>query len=382
MRVLHLTLSVTPGGRREAILTLADQLRRRGVECGLLALRDTRSETAGLAGKVDYWDGMGFSGRPGILGLAAVRRVSLEHQVDLIHAHDGASQYVASALRLTNPSVGAVMTFHRTLPLESEGIRNQLRNRLSLPLIQRVLTATEERRQFFLSETATPPERVQVIPLGVDLDTFRPDPTQRDLLRAELGLSPDTVLCLAIGHCGPEKGIDQVVSAFARATSRLAGRPWHLALLGGGPTEQLEALHRTAREQLGTRVTLAGFRDDVARWLQGADLLVHAPRLEAFGLVVVQAMASAIPVLATAVGGLPEVVADGVTGRLVPPGDLDRLADELVALIGDEGERLRLGRAGVACARNLFDAKLYAARHFTLYQALLNGNASRAGVTA
>ena len=382
MRVLHVTLSAAHGGRRDAILTLTDQLRRLGVECGLVALRNLPSELAEVAGQVDYCEGLEIAGRPTLRELAEVYRLCRTRRVDLIHAHDAASQYVASVLRIGAPSLRAVMTFHRTLGIESAGFRNRLRNALSLPLIHRVLTATEERRRFFLAETTIPAERVQVIPLGVDLTTFHPEPGARRALREELGLSPDTVLSLAIGHSGSEKGLDQVVAGFARAAECLGDKPWHLALLGGGAPARLAALHQLAREQLGDRVTFVGFRTDVPRWLQGADLLVHAPRLEAFGLVAVQAMATGVPVLGTAVGGLPEVIGDEAGGRLVPAGDLAALANGIVALISDEEARARLGRAALRRAREQFDAARSAERHFSLYQELLSRRVSGAGAVA
>ncbi|MEO5800153.1 MAG: glycosyltransferase family 4 protein [Gemmatimonadales bacterium] len=379
MRVLHVTLSAATGGRRDAILTLTDHLRRVGVECGLLALRNPPAELAHLAEQVDYYEGLEIAGRPTLRELADVRRVCRTRRVDLIHAHDAGSQYVASALRVANPSLRAVMTFHRTLGLESAGVRDRLRNRLTLPLIHKIVTATEERRRFFLGESPMAADRVEVIPLGVDLTTFHPEPSMRAELREELGLAPDTVLALAIGHSGPEKGIDQVVEAFAMAAARMADRPWHLALLGGGSPARLEALHQAARAQLGDRVTLAGFRTDVPRWLQAADLLVHAPRLEAFGLVVVQAMATGLPVICTAVGGLPEIIVDQETGRLVPAGDVNSVADSIVALIGDADARRRMGAAALLRAQSRYGAPLCAERHLALYQNLLSRRATRTG---
>ncbi|MEP6591354.1 MAG: glycosyltransferase family 4 protein [Gemmatimonadota bacterium] len=382
MRVLHVTLSAAHGGRRDAILTLTEHLRRQGVECGLLALRNLPSDMADVVGQVDYFEGLEIAGRPTLRELAEVRRVCRARGVDLIHAHDGGSQYVASALRLVSPSLRAVMTFHRTLGLESVGLRNRLRNAVTLPMIHKVLTATEERRSYFLNHCPISPEKVDVIPLGIDMATFHPDTTARDALRAELGLRPDTVLALAVGHCGPEKGIDRVVDAFAAARTRLGDTPWHLALLGGGAPTHLEELHRRAREQLGDRVTTAGFRTDVARWLQAADLLVHAPRLEAYGLVLIQAMASGLPVVATAVGGIPEVVEDGTTGTLVANGNDDGLTRAIVSMVEDAALRSRYGNAGLARARERFSAELCADRHRALYQHLIDHRPDGAGVTA
>lgn len=372
MRVLHVTLSASLGGRRDAILTLSEYLQRRGVECGLLALRDPAGPLEGVAKGMDYCEGAGIAGRPTLRELAGLHQFCRAKRVDVLHAHDGASQYVASALRMAEPSRPAVMTFHRTLAMETAGVRNRLRNGITLPLIRYVLTATEERRRYFLASAAISKRKMKVIPLGVDLTTFRPDLGARSAIRAELGLAPETVLILAIGHAGSEKGLDQAVNGLARAASRLGDVPWHLVILGGGLPGEVAVLHRLAKGALGDRVTLAGFRTDVPRWLQAADLLLHAPRLEAFGLVVVQAMASGVPTLATTVGGLPEVIEDGVSGRLVPAGDIEALADGIVALLTDEGERRRLGAAAIERAREHFDAILYAERHLSLYRELVS----------
>jgi hypothetical protein len=147
MKILHLTLSAALGGRRDAIMTLVDHLRPLGIECGVVALRDSASGIATLANRADYVDGLAIRARPTWDELKQVRQICLRRGVNLVHAHDHGSQYVASALRFLSPSLRAVMTFHRTLGIETEGRRNRIRNALTLPLIQRVLTASEERRK-------------------------------------------------------------------------------------------------------------------------------------------------------------------------------------------------------------------------------------------
>lgn len=380
MRVLHLTLSAARGGRRDAILTLIDHLRPLGVECGLMALRHPTVEQADLASRVDYYDALEFQGRPTVRELVQVARICRDRKVDLIHAHDGGSQFVASALRCVSPSLRAVMTFHRTLGIESEGWRNRLRNAVSLPLIQRILTASEERKRYFLSTTAVAHEKVLVIPHGVDLRQFAPNPCNREVVRAELGIAEGTALILAIGHFGPEKGIDQVIAGLARAIPLLGDQPWHLAVLGTGAPDRVSLIQTMGRERLGAHVTFLGFREDVPRWLQGADLVIHAPRMEAFGLAVIQAMACGVPVIATAVGGIPEMVVDGETGLLVPSGDLEALGSAIASLARDPARREAAGAGALARARRLYDARRTAEQHLQLYDGLLaRREASRDG---
>src|SRR5690606_24941628 len=109
-------------------------------------------------------------------------------------------------------------------------------------------------------------------------------------------------------------------------------------------------------------------RSDPERVLAAGDLLVHLPLIEAFGLAVVQAMATALPVVATAVGGLPEVVVSGVTGQLVEAEALpSEVGASIAAAVADPGHRAELGAAGLQRARDHFSMQLAAERHRALY---------------
>jgi glycosyltransferase involved in cell wall biosynthesis len=370
MRCLHLTLTTARGGRRDAILTLIGNLRGLGVTCGLAGLRDTRDEVAPLESRLDFHEGVASGQRPTPKALAHLWRVCRQHRVEVLHAHDAGSQAVASALRCVLPGLRIVMTFHRTLGVDSEGWRNRLRNRVTLPAVARVVTASEERRSYFARTTGLEADRITVIPHGVDLDTFHPDTSRRQWAREELGLAPDALLLVAAGHFGPEKGVDQVLAGVAAALQAMPGRPAHLAVLGNGHREQEATMRQLGESLLGDRITFLGFRSDAAAWLQGADVLVHAPRMEAFGLVTTQAMACGIPVVATAVGGLPEIVVDGETGRLVPSSAPAQLGRAIADLLADPAAREAAGRAGLARARQRFDARLCAERHLEVYRAV------------
>jgi glycosyltransferase involved in cell wall biosynthesis len=263
------------------------------------------------------------------------------------------------------------MTFHRTLGIETEGGRNRARNALTLPLIQRVLTASEERRKYFIESTLISKNKVAVIPIGIDLDRFRPDRGVRSKIRERLGLAPEVILALAIGHFGSEKGIDQALTAAAHANSLLGKQPWHLVVLGTGSDDRVAAMHAAGQRLLPGQVSWAGFQTDVTPWLQAADLLIHAPRLEAFGMAVVQAMACGLPVVALAVGGVPELIVQNQTGLLAPAGDLDALGSAIARMIAGPSLRHEMGERALGRAMQYYDAGECARRHATLYQELI-----------
>lgn len=352
-------------------MTLIDHLRPMGIQCGIVALRDSASGIATLADRADYVDGLSIRARPTWAELNTVWQICRQRVVDLVHAHDHGSQYVASALRFVSPSLRAVMTFHRTLGIETEGRRNRTRNALTLPLIQRVLTASEERRKYFIDSTLVSKNKVAVIPIGVDLDRFRPNRAARGEIRERLGLAPDVTLALAIGHFGTEKGIDQVLTAAAHADSLLGNRPWHLVVLGTGSEGRAAALQDAGQRLLPGRVSWAEFQTDVTPWLQAADLFIHAPRREAFGMVVAQAMACGLPVVALAVGGVPELVVHDRTGLLVPPGDLDALGSAIARMVASPSLRHEMGERALGRAMQYYDAREYARRHAALYRELI-----------
>jgi D-inositol-3-phosphate glycosyltransferase len=193
------------------------------------------------------------------------------------------------------------------------------------------------------------PERIRVVPPGVDLDRFRP----RATLQAWRALGLDGLrVILFVGRLQRLKGPDVAIRAFAEAARR---RPdlldqSVLVLVGGpsGPGDPVAEMGRLRR--LAARAGVA----DRVRFLEpvphhqlpslyaAADAVLVPSRSESFGMVALEAQACGVPVLASAVGGLPYVVADGETGLLVPPGDHAALADRLVRLLGHRGLRTRL----------------------------------------
>ncbi|HEV3204423.1 MAG TPA: glycosyltransferase family 4 protein, partial [Gemmataceae bacterium] len=335
MRVLHLTISFATGGRRRAITTLIERLRVQGVECDLGCLEDLNCpwrDVQGLAESVEILR------RETLVDWKVLRkliRICDERGIDAIHAHDAASQFTAALARLLRSRIKLVMTFHRSLGFESARFQDRLRNALACFQSGAIITGSRERRAHFLKENYVPARKVVRIPFGIDTDQFCPNPENARTLRQEHGWNSDTVVLGAVGYFSMEKGIDQVIQGFQVLLQRSPPGNPVLVIIGRGTPVQEKNMNRLVKGIPPNRVLLLGFQPHVEQWFQAFDIFVHAPRLEAFGLVVTEAMAAGLPVVATDIGGVPDQVRDGSTGFLVPPGDVYQLADAMERLIRD-----------------------------------------------
>jgi glycosyltransferase involved in cell wall biosynthesis len=208
-----------------------------------------------------------------------------------------------------------------------------------------------------------PARRVVVIRNGIFTEPFdQPDPSYRNLLHDYFPRRPALIVGAA-GRLSPEKGFDQFIDAAAIVCQQRADVGF--VLFGCGPLRAtLE--QRIAAHGLSGRFVLAGFRDDVERFLPHLDLAVLSSHTEGLPVAVLEAMAARLPVVATAVGGTPEVVEDGVTGHLVPAGDRAALASRIADILADGGKRRLMGQRG----RQRVEAQFTFAAQGRRYQAL------------
>jgi glycosyltransferase involved in cell wall biosynthesis len=220
------------------------------------------------------------------------------------------------------------------------------------------------------------PQQVQAIPDGIDLTRFHPG-IRGDRIRDALGIAPGVPLVGWVARLDPWKGADVFVRAAAAVSARY---PDTRFLVCGGELPGYEAYATGVQELaaslgLGDRIAFTGWTyrlDDIPEVMAAVDVLVHTSvRPEPFGLVLVEAMATAKPVVAAADGGVPEVVEAGVTGLLVPPGDSAGVAGAIVALLSHSSKAAAMGWAARARAERLFDVRDYANRIEGLYASIL-----------
>ena len=183
--------------------------------------------------------------------------------------------------------------------------------------------------------------------------------------RARCGVPAGAALVLCAGRLDAQKDPATLVRAMPRVTAAQGAR---LVFLGRGPMEDDLRAHAAATP--GSNVVFAGFADDPAPAFAAADVVALASKWEGLGLVLVEAAQFAKPVVATRVGGIPEVVLDGETGLLVPPGDAVATGDAIARLVGDESLRGRMGEAARRRAETHFSVARYAADVESLYSRL------------
>jgi glycosyltransferase involved in cell wall biosynthesis len=170
----------------------------------------------------------------------------------------------------------------------------------------------------------------------------------------------------------PGKGHEDLLEAAALLTESSV----RVALVGSGP-EEARLLARACELGMDGTLVFAGFREDVSRVLAAADLIVHPSRADALPTALIHGLAAGIPAVATAVGGIPEIVTPE-TGILIPPADPPRLATAILDLAGDAAGREEMGRAARRRFRECFDGSVWAARLHALYSSLLARSPVRA----
>jgi len=296
-------------------------------------------------------------------------RIIRRERIDLLHLQGhGARLFGRLAARVTGrPAIVHVHADYRRMP---KGYPWYVRaaDRALAPLAERVFLVAEALRPFATTDMGLGKRPVEIWHNPVDRRRFsRPTPEQRAASRTALGLTSATPVAITVGRLDRLKGVDLQVAAWPEV--RRAVPSAILLIAGEGP-------ERTALEleaaPLGDAVRFLGFRDDVERLLWAADVAVLSSRQEALSLAAVEAMATGLPVVATEVGGSPEVVRNGVTGLIVPPEDSGALARALIALLRDPPLRARLAQSADQSAAEL-DLPAFAARLEASYRAVLAG---------
>ncbi|RBY90075.1 glycosyltransferase family 1 protein [Blastococcus sp. TBT05-19] len=285
---------------------------------------------------------------------------------DVVHAHGLRAGLVAAAgRRLAGSPARLVLTLHNALP-EGGGLRRRVleqAERATVRAADVVLAASSD-----LADNARRLGARDVRLAPVSAPPLPPAGRSRTEVREELGLVDDRALVVAVGRLHPQKGYDVLLDAVARWSADLRVRPAPLVVVAGdGPLH--DELAARIRDEL-LPVTLLGRRDDVADLLGAADLCVLPSRWEARSLTAQEALRTGLPLVATAVGGLPELLGDAA--ELVPVGDARALAEAVVRVLCDSAHAADLTERGLRRAAEWPDEAATAAHLVHLYRELLD----------
>ena len=249
---------------------------------------------------------------------------------------------------------------------ENKRRSHAMAERLLMAGTDRVVVSAESVRAFYIRQVHADPKKVEVIYNAVDWSQLQTTMT-RDAMRASLGLSPTAPVAGIIARLTEQKGHRYLLDALA-STPGLGDV--HLIVVGDGDLgDGLRA--RTAALGLSSRVHFLGARRDLGNLLAAMDVFVLPSLWEGLPLSLVLAMGARVPVVAARVAGIPEVVEDGRTGFLVPPGDSLSLGRAVARLFGDAGLRLQIGRDASTAVLPRFGVDAYVSAITRLYDRLL-----------
>jgi glycosyltransferase involved in cell wall biosynthesis len=305
--------------------------------------------------------------RPG-LRLEARRRVRdllRQFQPDVVHTHQiGALFYTGPAAR----SAGVPLTVHTEHGKHYAGRRRtRWLGWLAARSAAGFFCVSEDIAREVIACRVAPRRKVRVVANGIDTARFR-DRSGVPSLRSALGVPPDAVVVGTVGRLAEVKRQDLLLRAFAAVRREVSQA--RLLVVGDGPLRaDLEAL--AASLGLGETVYFAGYQPEPAAYLAAMEVFALTSRSEGMPLVVLEAWAAGVPVVASAVGGVPELIRDGDNGLLFRSGDEGALTTALAGLLRDPARRSRLAHAGRDEATTRFDVRSMAAEYEQQYRILL-----------
>jgi glycosyltransferase involved in cell wall biosynthesis len=293
--------------------------------------------------------------------LAALFR---RERVDVVHTHNQQPLIYAS---LPGRGVGAVVVQSRH-GRSTGGDREAWLRRQAGRLVHAYVAVSAEVAETARQVQACAEEKLVIIENGIDLDRFHPDPGARRAIRAELGIPPDAFVIGMVARLVDYKN----PSLLLRAARPLLGAGCHLIFVGDGPERE-----RLRREVAGTpaaqAVHLVGQRLDVPALLAALDTFALSSDTEGHPLVVIEAMATGLPVVSTAAGGIPGMIADGETGYLVPIGDSAALGERLGRLVADRPLATQMGGRAREVALGRYAARRMVEDYLALYERCRQG---------
>ncbi len=349
------------GGQRQSLF-LAKELKRRGLPFFFIVQPESPLHQKACEAELPV---LPFKMRnefdlPAILRLAwAMKR----KKCLLVHFHDAHSAAVGSVAASLAKVPFRIITRRVDFPLK----KNYFSRRKYMKNVDAIIAISEGVKKV-LVEGGVDPENVEVISSGIDFSSFEEDSsalTSKDYLRREFSFAVDDYLVGIVAHLADHKGHQYLIQA-TKILKQQAPKIKTI-IVGEGPLSM--ELNRQAKElDVEDIIFFLGFRKDIPKILSSLDLFVLSSHLEGMGSSILDAMASRLPVVATKVGGIPEVVIHGETGLLVPPRDPSALARAILMLYSNKTLASRLGQKGYELVHRKFSAEAMADKVVRLYE--------------
>ena len=367
MKILQISSAQSLGGGERHLADLANGLARHGHDIHvalrpnsplLEELKDLPKEnvtTLPLRNSLDVGSARDLS--------TLVRR----NEIRIVHAHMARDYPLAAYAVRGNPRARLIITRHVLFPL------NRL-HRITLSRA-RIIAVSQAVASQLRSDRMAPAEKISVVLNGINVDKFKKAREGFDRRQFLHGweLPDDALLVGTVGELTPLKGQEEFLRAAARIATQYADAYFVIAGIDHSPENKNRALLARLIEELNLshRVRVVGWLEDLAQLYCALDVFVSASHTESFGLAIAEAMASSTAVVATETAGAKEIIQDGMTGLLVPVGDVDRLAERVLTLLKDKDRRLQIGMTAQEAVSAQFDLERMIDETEEIYRAVI-----------
>ena len=363
--IVHVVENLERGGLERMVIDLVCAQRAAGHRPRVACL----FERGALAGELEAVGiDVAACHKRGGLDLSALRRLRALLRATpgaVVHSHNANAHYHAVAAGV-GLATGRTLNTRHGMGAAQPRSRGEWLYRRSMRRTDVAVAVCEAARARFAAQGVRPRGGLLSVPNGIRMELFSAaNDERRAALRNVLGLAPGTRIVGTVGRLNPVKDQSLLIRAFADVHARCADTA--LVLVGDGALRAaLEA--EAAASGAGDAIRFLGDRGDVRQLLQGFDLFALSSRSEGYSMALLEACASALPIVATDVGGNREIVRDGVNGCLVAAGDAAAFADALRALLDAPAEAGARGAAGRAWALREASVETMAARYERLYR--------------
>jgi glycosyltransferase involved in cell wall biosynthesis len=335
MKILHVEAGKHYYGGARQVAYIIEGLQKRGINNALAC--PVGADIAAAVGNTAAVHQLTMNGDADIGMAFRLAKLIRAERPDIVHLHSrrGADTWGGLAALMT----GTPCVLSRRV----DNLEARWQVALKYRLYDHVITISEGIRHVLLQEGLAP-QRVTCVRSAVEAEPYL-KPVERAAFLAEFNLPPQSIVIGMVAQMIARKGHRYLIDAVA--SLRTDHPDVRVLMFGKGPLHA-ELEQEVVQRGLADVIRFAGFRNDLPQWLGGLDILAHPAEMEGLGVSLLQASAAAVPIVTSRAGGLPEAVADGVSGLLTPPGDVPALIAALRRLLDDAALRRQMGEAGRA----------------------------------
>lgn len=317
-KICIVTTGIAYGGAETQLVSLAIALKRRGWDVTIVSMLPPTAFVSQIENeRIPIFNLNMKRGRPKISALLGLARLYKKLKPDVVHSHMVHANLLARTARALQSVPALVCTAHS---INEGGRLREFAYRMTDWLCDMTTQVSRVGMERYIEVKAAPSRKITFIPNGVNLSRFKPRESDEDHANPERHQSDDFIW-IAVGRFDEPKDYPSLISSI----SKISGEKFSLLIVGDGIL-RFQIQEQVSKLNLNSKVKFLGIRDDIPALMNSADGYVMSSKWEGMPNVLLEAAATGLPIVATRVGGIPEVVLDNETGFLVPAGDSDLLA--------------------------------------------------------